>query len=114
MNTQKSEDIIEMEKLISQAQPAIDLYASLERLKLNPDFKNIIGQHYLKDEAVRLVHLKADPNVQTPNAQEGIDKMISAIGFLNAFFNTISNEGRRALRQKSDAENALVEIGQEE
>jgi len=113
MNT-KTQDIIEIEKHISQAQPAISKLAALERLKLNSDFQTLIINGYLATEAVRLVHLKADPSLQTPEHQAKITRDIDAIGALNMFFIAITQEGNRGIAAKEDGEAALVDLMNEE
>lgn len=109
MNT-NTQEIIEIEKHISQVQPAINKLVALERLKQNSDFKEVILDGFLHTEAVRLVHLKGDPSRQTPEAQASILRDIDAIATLNMYFVTLTIEGNRALATKADGEAALVEL----
>lgn len=70
----------------------------LTRLESNRDFKKLIADGYLKDEAVRLVHLKADPSMQTPDRQAAIDRDISGIGALLQYFRTVDFMAGQAIK----------------
>ena len=48
-----------IERNITKSVAAIERGIALERLRVNKDFKSIVLDGYFKDEAVRLVHLKA-------------------------------------------------------
>lgn len=95
-NTQVIQDI---ELNIKQAQVLVDTGNALERLRNNRDFKMIISTGYFEQEAVRLVHLKGDPSMQTPEFQESIIKQIDAIAALNQYFQTVFH--RAALAEKA-------------
>jgi len=72
--------IQEIELSMSEAKAVVDLGKSVERLRKNRDFKKVIEETYLREEAVRLVHLKSSPAMQRPEVQAGIDSDIKAIG----------------------------------
>lgn len=95
-NTQAIQDI---ELNIKQAQLLVDTGNALERLRSNRDFKMIISEGYFKEEAVRLVHLKGDPSMQTVEYQESIIKQMDAISALNQYFNTVFH--RASLAEKA-------------
>ena len=84
-----SSDIQQIEANIKQSQKIVDLGESLERLRSNRDFKKVILEGYFEQEAIRLVHLKADPNMQTQERQQSILLQMDAIGSLNQYFNTL-------------------------
>lgn len=88
----------------------IDMAKSLERLESNPDFKQIIEQNYLRDEAVRLVHLKAETNMQNDKSQRTITNDIDAIGSFAQFLTTIRVAGRNAEHSLSADEFTRTEI----
>ena len=77
----------DIEANIKNSKELIDLGASVERLKSHRDFKKVIIDGYFKDEAVRLVHLKADPNMQTPDRQASIIRDMDAIGAFASYLN---------------------------
>lgn len=94
-----SKVIQDIELNIKQAQALVDTGNALERLRSNRDFKKIINEGYFEKEAIRLVHLKGDPSMQTPERQESIVKQMDAIGALHQYFNTVFH--RAALAEKA-------------
>lgn len=80
------DDIQKLEISMEQAKAAISMGHALQRLYVNPDFKTIVLDGFLTQEALRLVIAKSEPGTQTPEAQAGIIKGIDSIGYLNAFF----------------------------
>ena len=103
----------QLEQDISANKRLIDLAKSLERLESNRDFKKIINEGFMKDEAVRLVHLKADPAMQAEHKQVAIIKEIDAIGSLASFLAVIRVQGRNAERALADDEATREEINKE-
>lgn len=92
----------------------MDRFAALERLRNNRDFKEIISKGYMKDEAVRLVHLKAAPQMCTPELQASIIKQIDAIGALDSFFNNMRHQALLAAKAIEADEETLEELRSEE
>ena len=84
-----SEQLQAIENNIKQSQKIADLGASLERLRSNRDFKRVILEGYFEEEAIRLVHLKADANMQTPESQQAITQQMDSIGSLSQYFRTL-------------------------
>ncbi len=78
-----------IEHNIKQAQKTVDLGEAYERLKNNRDFKKVVLETYFEQEAIRLVHLKSDPNMQTAESQKSIAMQMDAIGTLQQFFRTL-------------------------
>ena len=87
MNT--SESVKEIEKQIQHAKEQVELGKGLERLRSNRDFVKIVVNNYLEQECIRLVLLKAAPNLQSAEKQASIVKQMDAIGALNQYFTTI-------------------------
>lgn len=85
-------EIEQIESNIRQHRELIEQGARVERLSKNADFKKLVMQGYFEQEAIRLVHLKADPAMQTPERQESIIKQIDAIGALHQYFHVISQQ----------------------
>lgn len=108
MNTEQQ--IAEIDQQIKDARPQKELGEALERLRHNPDFKKLVIEGYLKNEAVRLVHLKADPNMAAGQHQAAIMRDIDSIGALASYFATIDMLGRRATASIEDAEKAREEV----
>lgn len=95
INDQELETI---EMTIEQAQTRIDKKKQLANLTNNVDFREIILDGYFKDEASRLVLLRADPSMESYIGQ--IDNQIIAVGQLRQYFTVINGLG-------SQAENAI-------
>lgn len=70
----------------------MELGNALERLFNNRDFKNIVLKGYLEQEAVRLVHLKAAPAMDSPAKQAAVVRDIDAIGAFSGYLNEIARQ----------------------
>ena len=102
--------IQEIELSMSEAKKTVDLGKSVERLRKNRDFKKVIEETYLREEAIRLVHLKSSPAMQRPEMQANIDADIKAIGSFAQFLDTITAMADRASGELADGEAALEEL----
>ncbi len=103
-------DLDAIEKSIQQSKICIDAGNALKRLKDNKDFIAIVIKGYFESEAIRLVHLKADPNMQKPTSQEDIIKQIDAIGAFNNYMGTVLFRADMSLKSLEDDEQAKEEI----
>jgi hypothetical protein len=92
------------------AKKRVELGNALDRLRSNRDFNKLIVDGYLRDEAVRLVHLKASPDMQTAEHQAAITRDIDAIGTLNEFFNNTAALARMSNKELGDVEAMRAEI----
>ena len=110
----EQEDLNQIELDIDHAREAIDRADALKRLFANKDFKRIIENGYFVDEASRLVLVKADPEMDSPEAQVNIQRSIDAIGPLRVYFRAILQFGDMAQRAIIDdeqtRENILTEV----
>lgn len=109
-----TEQLNQIEKDIKVSTEVVDFGNALERLRSNRDFKRVVLEGYFKDEAVRLVHLSADPSMQSPEKQESIKQQMNAIGQLNQYFNTVFFRARQAGKYIADAEEMRHELIAEE
>lgn len=97
-----TQDLIQaLDANIRESQAIAELGEALNRLSRHRDFQKIIQEGYFRDEAVRLVHLKADPSQQTPERQAAIVAQIDAIGTLSGYFRTVFHNA--ALAKKAIA-----------
>ncbi len=87
-----------LELNIQRAQEIVDMGNALERLENNRDFKKVIGEGYFNREAVRLVHLKGDSNMQSDEMNQSILKQMDGIGALNQYFRTLKHSASVAMR----------------
>lgn len=106
-------DLEQVEVSLTEANEAIEMRNALLRLSENEDFKKIIHQKYFKDEASRLVLLRASPAFSTKEDQEALLKSIDAIGEFRMFLNTIDQVGKQMIKSKEDLENTREEMLQE-
>lgn len=102
-------DLEELEKCIEQASNTVKLGDSLKRLSSNREFKQIVLEGYFKDEAVRLVHLKSDSNMQSNETQASILNQINAIGAFSNYLDIILYKANLAEKSIESAEEAKDE-----
>jgi len=94
MNTETQQDIAQIEITMEQAKMSIDKMEALIRLENHPDWKLIIGNGYFEKEAIRLVALKADVQMQGDNEQRDVLRQIDAIGSVREYLRSIYYFGR--------------------
>lgn len=102
-----------IEKERANATSLVNLGTSLERLKKNRDFITLISKGYFEQEAIRLVHLKSDPNMQSEEAQKFIIGQIDAIGALRGYLDTIFSRANMASKVIEDASEELSALYEE-
>ena len=106
-------DVQAIELSIEQARAMVEKADALDRLMANKDFKLIISEGYFKEEAIRLVELKAAPQMESDVHQTAVLKSIDAIGELQQHFNAIYMMASNAQRAIEDGEaelNAMDEV----
>ena len=108
-----NEQIKEIEISMEQAKSIVAVKNSLDKLYSNKDFKKVILDGYLKDEAVRLVLCKAHANHQNAEAQDQLTKDIDAIGRLNEYFRHVFVQGQMAEQAITEGSEALEELRNE-
>lgn len=104
----------ELEANIARNKAIMAKGASLERLKANPDFKKVVSEGFLKENAVRLVHLKGDKNMAEPHKQAAIQAEIDAIGHFASYLNDVSRFAALAADSLAADEQTREEIAAEE
>lgn len=82
-------DVQLIEVSIEEANKQVNLGKALDKLHKNREFKQIILEGFFKEEAIRLVGLKAHPAMQDEAQQAAILKEIDAIGSLRNYFGKI-------------------------
>jgi hypothetical protein len=102
-----------IEANITTSKALVDAGASLERLINNRDFKKVIVEGYLEKEAIRLVHLKADPSQQSVVSQASIVKQLDSIGSLKEHLRDVFIQADMALKSIASDEE-MREVMQEE
>lgn len=108
------EAIEQLELNIKDARKMVEMGKTIERLRSNADFKKVILERYMEEEAIRLVHLKSDPNMQDEESQKHIEKQMDAIGSLTQFFNMMLHQAYLAQKAIEDDEQTREELLQED
>jgi len=99
-----------VELSIENATKNIARMESLQKLTDNKEFNTIVLEGYFKDEASRLVLIKADPNMQDDVEQKSIDNQIIAIGHVRQYFGTIMQIGTMSAKALNDDMETREEI----
>jgi hypothetical protein len=107
------QQLASLDRQEKHAKKRVELGNALERLRSNRDFNKLIVDGYLRDEAVRLVHLKASSDMQSPAQQAAINRDIDGIGALNEFFSNTAILARMAVKELSDVEQTRTDILEE-
>lgn len=103
-----------IEQSIRESVKEVEFAEALQRLQNNRDFKRVVLDGYLTQEAVRLVHLMSDPAVQDPATQQSIHLQLRAVGELNAFFQRVVAQAGIARKNIAYSEQAREELIQGE
>lgn len=103
-----------IEESMQRDRAYIELKRCLDRLEANRDFKALILDGYLTKEAVRLVHLKSDPSMQTPEHQASILTQIDSIGGLLTYLRQVDQFAAMAQKNLEASQLELDEVAAEE
>lgn len=98
---------------IQNSKKQIDLGECLERLSQNRDFKKLILEDYFREEAIRLVSLRGDPNMQTPDKQASVLAQIDAMSAFQAYLRKVSKMAEMAKSSVEADETTAEEIRRE-
>ena len=98
---------------IDEARSVIAHADALNRLMKNPDFIRVIKEGFFKEEAYRLVELKAAPQMQSKERRKGLIQAIDAIGGLQQHFNKIWVMAEQATSLIEQAEQELELMAEE-
>lgn len=96
---------------IEDAKAAVALDEALGRLAKNRDWKKLIDELYLKDEAVRLTHLLAHPGMQDELSQKELHNQQLAIAYFRAFLartEAFAEQAKGALDTMQETEAELL------
>lgn len=109
-----NDTVREIEKNIRRAKEVVEFGNALGRLRGNKDFKTVILSGYFEQEAIRLVHLKGDQNMQSQESQLSIVSQMNAISALSQYFNTTFHKAMLASKTVDSDQEALEELAAEE
>ncbi len=83
---------------------------ALERLRKNKDFRELIIEDYLQNEAVRLVHYRGSATADTPALQAKTLRDLDAIGSFHQFLMTVQQMAAAGAKTLENAEDARQDI----
>lgn len=106
--------IEQLDAAIHANRKTVERGKALARLLGNKDFKEVIKDGYFNQEAIRLVHLRSDPNMQTPEKQDSIIKQMDAIAALSEYLRVQEHLCDQAAKQLEADEEFRAELAQEE
>lgn len=109
-----NEQVQAIEKSIRNAKKAVEIGAAVERLRSNRDFKLVVLDGYLEQESIRLVHLKAAPEFQSPERQASVIRDIDSIGAFAAYLNNQISFAAMASKQLESDQETLADLAEEE
>lgn len=107
------QQIQEVEVNIDDAKKQVELGKAVERLRQNKDYQLVIGEGYLKDEALRNTYLLGDPNLPK-DRYEDVQLSLRGIGEFNYFLSFLENRGIFMQEQLHDYEMTLTELHEED
>ena len=67
---------------LSDAEKTVEIYDSLQRLKMNRDFQLVFEEHLFKNEVIRLNALSAHPEMKKPEQANSIQDDLNTIAGL--------------------------------
>lgn len=106
----KDLEIAAIQRDVNAAYADRALANALSRLEGHSDFQLLIKQAYFQNEAVRLVHLRSEPDAVI----ESIDKQMDAIAGLSGFFRQIRQKGEMAEKSIRDGESTIEQLHTED
>ena len=105
-------DIQEIEVELEVAKKAIRLGQLVTSLEKNEEFIELFTEGYFKEEAARVVMLKADPTFSSDEKQAKLDKDILGISVLGEYLRAKKLLGlamEDAMREKEDTKAELLQ-----
>lgn len=109
-----NETLQQLDRSIKAAKGFVENGNALERLRNNKDFKKVVVEGFFEKEAIRLVHLKADPSMQSEASQKSIVSQIDAIGAFSQYLVSVEQFARLGAKSIDDDEATRAEILAEE
>lgn len=102
-------DIEQTELTIEHTKELIEKREAAYRLADNPDFKKLVLDGYIRDEAARLAHLLNEPTF-TDEQREFVTKDVYGPGALKRYFQTTIMLGNNAEATLEEHEESLAEL----
>lgn len=104
----------EIEISIHEAEATIQEAKDIKDLIANPLFHKVITDGYLTSNALRTIGLLADPSMQEPDAQEGLQADLKAISYLQRYLRDKITRGKQMEAKMEESEAVLEELREAE
>lgn len=114
MTQQTQEKIEAIELNIHHAKAIVNRGKALQRLTADRDFKEIILDGYLNQEAVRLVHARSNPALQDAESLKLLNQGMDGIAALLQYFRTLEHNAMLAEKAIEADEEERDELLQED
>ena len=101
---------VQIELSIDQAKEFLDKSEALRRLERNEDFKKLIIEGYLEKEAVRLVGLLMDSEMQEDLEKDLINKELYGISSMRLYLRNVHLIAAQMKNQVARSEEVLEEL----
>jgi hypothetical protein len=105
--------VAQLEKQHANYKELIERRRVAERLAQNPDFKDLILDHFCVEECARYARESANPALNAESRADAL-ALAQAAGHLKRFLSVIVQMGASAEKEMVDLEEALVEARAEE
>ncbi len=105
-------ELQEANENIAAAKEAIEFSEKFERLTKNADYQAVIEENYFREESIRLVQAKSNPNL-TAEQQKQLDLNIIGIGQLRHYFFALVQYAEQARNALAANQTAVTQINLE-
>lgn len=106
-------EIQELVQEIAKAKVAAEQLVKMERLKANPDFRDLIVQGFIVDECARHARLSVDVDMSEEDRKDALG-FAQAAGYLQRWIEVFCKMATTASDDIADMENTLAEMRAEE
>lgn len=107
-------ELKQIELEVAEAKQEIALADALTRLNKNRDFKLLIREGFLVQQAAKAAQMLADRDMAHPAAQKGLYDRLIAVGQVSLYLDSIEHTGNMAVKTLRESENTRDEIMAEE
>jgi hypothetical protein len=103
-------ELQEVEITIQDCKEAIERKAALDRLRMNKDWKEIVEEGFLKDEAQRVVWALAEPALQEEKDQKMLLSIVNSVGYFRQYLNKVYQMSNQAEKDLAAHEETRIEL----
>lgn len=105
----EEQEIQALEMSIKEAEGLVEMADAVKRLEANPDFLKVIGEQFLRVEAIRMLDMSNDPRMPADN-RKCLERDIHAPAALKRFLEATIRAGMAARSAIEEAQENLDEL----